>query len=50
MTTWSDLLRDEILEVDGVTIESMRPVEGALPDRHTELLDMATELFKLDLA
>ncbi len=40
-----DLLRDEILEVDGVVIESVRPVEGALPDRHAELLGMATELF-----
>ncbi len=40
------LLRDEILEVDGVVIESMRPVEGAMPDRHAELLGMATELFK----
>ena len=41
-----DLLRDEILEVDGVSIESVRPVDGPLPDRHTELLDIATELFK----
>jgi hypothetical protein len=39
------LLRDEILEVDGVSIEALRPVEGALPDRHAELLDIATELF-----
>ncbi len=39
------LLRDEILEVDGVVIESLRPVEGPLPDRHAELLDIATELF-----
>lgn len=39
------LLKDEILEVDGVVIESVRPVEGALPDRHAELLGMATELF-----
>ena len=39
------LLRDEILEVDGVSIETLRPVEGALPDRHAELLDIATELF-----
>ena len=45
-----DLLRDEILEVDGVAIESVRPVEGALPDRHTELLEVATELFKQDSA
>ena len=41
-----DLLRDEILEVDGVVIESVRPVDGPLPDRHTELLEVATELFK----
>ena len=40
------LLRDEILEVDGVTVESMRPVDGPLPDRYAELLDVATELFK----
>jgi len=39
------LLRDEILEVDGVTIEALRAVEGPLPDRHAELLDIATELF-----
>jgi hypothetical protein len=41
-----DLLRAEILEVDGVAIESLRSVEGALPDRHAELLDVAAELFK----
>jgi hypothetical protein len=41
-----ELLRDEILEVDGVSIESVRPVKGPLPDRHTELLEVATELFK----
>ena len=40
-----DLLRDEILEVDGVVIETLRAVDGPLPDRHTELLDIATELF-----
>jgi len=39
------LLRDEILEVDGVSIEALRAVEGPLPDRHAELLDIATELF-----
>jgi len=38
------LLRDEILEVDGVAIECLRQVEGPLPDRHAELLDIATEL------
>jgi hypothetical protein len=41
-----DLLRDEILEVDGASVESLRAVEGALPDRNTELLEVATELFK----
>jgi hypothetical protein len=41
-----DLLRDEILEVDGVSIESVRAVEGALPDHYTELLDVAAELFE----
>jgi len=41
-----DLLRDEVLEVDGVSIESLRPVEGALPDRHLDLLEVAAELFK----
>ncbi len=35
-----DLLRDEILEVDGVTIESVREVDGALPDLYGELLEM----------
>lgn len=40
------LLSDEILEVDGVIIESVRPVDGAMPDRNTELLDVATDLFK----
>ena len=44
--TLLDLLRDEILEVDGVSIESVRAVEGPMPDRDTELLDMAAELFK----
>ncbi len=38
------LLSDEILEVDGVSIESVRAVEGPIPDRHTELLDVATAL------
>ena len=40
------LLSDEILEVDGVSIESVRAVEGPIPDRHAELLDVATELFE----
>jgi hypothetical protein len=41
-----ELLRDEILEVDGVSIESVRAGEGAIPDRYTELLDVAGELFE----
>jgi hypothetical protein len=41
-----DLVREEILEVDGVTIETMRPVAGELPDRHAELLDVVTDLFR----
>ena len=41
-----DLLRDEILEVDGVTIESIRGLEGPVPDRYAELLDVATALFE----
>ncbi len=40
-----DLLREEILEVDGVTVESLRRVEH-LPDRQAELLDLATDLFR----
>jgi len=44
--TLIDLLRDEVLEVDGVSIESIRAVEGAMPDRDTELLEMAAQLFK----
>jgi hypothetical protein len=40
------LLRDEILEVDGVVIESIRALEGPVPDLYEELLDVATELFK----
>jgi hypothetical protein len=40
------LLRDEILEVDGVVIESIRALEGPVPDRYSELLDVATALFK----
>ena len=44
-----DLLRDEILEVDGVSIESIRPVEGPLPDRDTELLDDGRRAVQADL-
>ena len=39
-----DLLREEILEVDGVSIESIRPVDGGMPDRTAELLDITAEL------
>ncbi len=41
-----DLLSDEILEVDGVSIESVRPVVGPMPDRHAELFDVAADLFE----
>jgi hypothetical protein len=40
------LLRDEILEVDGVTVESLRAVDGPLPDRQAEILEFATDLFR----
>ena len=40
------LLRDEILEVDGVVVETVRPVVGELPDRQAEILGVATELIK----
>jgi hypothetical protein len=39
------LLRDEILEVDGVAIESVRSVDGDLPDRDGELLALVSGLF-----
>jgi hypothetical protein len=41
-----ELLRGEILEVDGVSVEALRCVDGPLPDRHAELLDTATSLFQ----
>jgi hypothetical protein len=41
------LLRDEILEVDGVAVESLRAVDGPVPDRSTEFLEFATALFRL---
>jgi hypothetical protein len=41
-----DLVSDEILEVDGVSIESVRPIAGPMPDRGSELLDVATALFE----
>ncbi|MBV8462910.1 MAG: ACT domain-containing protein [Acidimicrobiales bacterium] len=39
------LVRDEILEVDGVFIESVRQLEDPLPDRLADLADAATDLF-----
>lgn len=36
----------EILEVDGVSVEAVRQIEGPVPDRHSELLDTVTELFR----
>jgi hypothetical protein len=41
------LLRDEILEVDGVAVESLRAVDGPVPDRSAEILEFATALFRL---
>ena len=40
-----DLVEGEILEVDGVNIEHVRPLAGAMPDRYGDLLDMTRELF-----
>ncbi|MHB8431375.1 MAG: ACT domain-containing protein [Acidimicrobiales bacterium] len=40
-----DLVEGEILEVDGVNIEHVRPLAGALPDRYGDLLTMTRELF-----
>lgn len=39
------LLQSEILEVDGVTVEALRHIDGPVPDRHAEILDIATSLF-----
>lgn len=41
-----ELVRGEILEVDGVEVESLRAVEGPLPDRDIELLGIATNLVR----
>ncbi len=38
------LVREEILEVDGVVVESIRPVEDPVPERFADLLDMAGDL------
>lgn len=40
-----ELLRSEILEVDGVMVEALRLIDGPVPDRHAEILDIATSLF-----
>ncbi|HEX4220271.1 MAG TPA: ACT domain-containing protein, partial [Acidimicrobiales bacterium] len=40
-----ELLRSEILEVDGVTVEALRLIDGPVPERHAEILDIATSLF-----
>ncbi len=39
------LVRDEILEVDGVLIESIRPTEDPVPDRFADLSDVVADLF-----
>src|ERR1035437_6801152 len=39
----TELLKGEILEVDGVELEALRIVEGALPDRHAEILELRSE-------
>jgi hypothetical protein len=45
-----DLVRDEILEVDGVSIESVLSIEGPLPDRQRDLLAVTDELFEQESA
>ncbi len=42
----TELLKAEILEVDGVSLEALRFVDGAPPDRHAEILETATTLFQ----
>ena len=39
-----DLLVKEMQQVDGVDVESIRPVEGVVHDRHADLLDLAADL------
>lgn len=41
-----DLLCGEILEVDGATVEAVRPVDGPLPDQQANVLEVATSLFE----
>ncbi len=38
------LLEEEILEVDGVSLEEVRSIGGPVPDRHAELIEIATAL------
>lgn len=40
----TDLLVAEMQQVDGVDVESIRPVEGVVHDRHADLLDLAAGL------
>ena len=42
------LLMGEILEVDGVSVEALRHVDGAIPDRDAEILGVATDLMRDD--
>lgn len=42
----TELLRTEILEVDGVSVEAIRSVHGSLPDRQAEILETVTTLFQ----
>lgn len=39
-----DLLVSEMQQVDGVDVESIRPVEGVVHDRHADMLDLAAEV------
>lgn len=39
-----DLLVSEMQQVDGVDVESIRPVGGVVHDRHADLLDLAADL------
>ena len=42
----AELLAGEILEVDGVSLEEMRSVDGPLPDRQAELIGAAGALVR----
>lgn len=39
-----DLLRAEIVEVDGVVVEALRALDGPIPDRHAETIDAVAAL------